>query len=435
MHIVMLANNACVFDARIRREAEALVDDGHEVSVLATSAHGLPDRETVGGVDYLRIFKVREIRKSLEAQSKKAAAGGRWRTQLKSLVFKAGRRMITPSLRHLIGYAHAYRQAIAGLAPDVVHAHDLDTLFAGWLGAHRAKAALVYDAHELETDRNLPMVPFEKTYRAFVERLLIRRCDAVITVSDSIADHLAKRYRLTRPTVVLNAPAAEAAAAERDGDIRTDLQLAADMPLALYVGGVMPARGLEPAVRALAHLPDLHLALLGPRQEATERQLGDLAEALRVRDRLHLVDPVPPGRLRRYIASADVSLVLIQNICLSYRYCFPNKLLLSLFAGLPVVAARLVELERMIERTGAGLVVDETDPKAIADAIAAILAAPDRYRPDSDVIRSLEESHGWAAQKTRLLACYDKLAPAVYGRGSELPENDAAALFSGAPPR
>src|SRR5262249_6374565 len=39
-------------------------------------------------------------------------------------------------------------------APDVVHAHDLDALLAGRLVARRAKARLVYDAHELYTDQD-----------------------------------------------------------------------------------------------------------------------------------------------------------------------------------------------------------------------------------------------------------------------------------------
>lgn len=435
MQVVMLANNPCLFDARIRREAEALVEAGHGVTVLATSADGLPDREIVESVRYHRLIKVREIRKSLDVEAEKAGVAGRWRKRLKSLAFNAGRRMITPSVRHLIGYARAYHGAIEALAPDVVHAHDLDTLLAGWLGAKRAKAKLVYDAHELETDRNLPLVPFEKAYRAFAERRLIRRADAVITVSDSIADHLAKRYAIPRPAVVLNAPKSAPALRHADeSDLRTDLALPEGAPLALYVGGLMPGRGIEQAVRALDHGSKLHLAALGPRQDATAETVLHLADSLGLRDRLHLVDPVPPGRLSRYIARADVSLILLENSCLNHSYCFPNKLLQSLLAGVPVLVSRLVELERMVALTGAGLVVDETDPKAIAEGIAAIVDEPDRFRPDADAIRSLEASHGWEAQKKHLLACYQRLDAAVPERKPG-PAQEAATMLGNAPPR
>jgi glycosyltransferase involved in cell wall biosynthesis len=116
-------------------------------------------------------------------------------------------------------------------------------------------------------------------------------------------------------------------------------------------------------------------------------------------------------------------------------YCFPNKLLQSLLSGLPVVVSRLVELERMVSMTGAGIVVDETDPKAIAGAIAEILADPGRYRPKPARIRSLETSHGWPAQEERLLACYQKLdRPDAFGAGAKASTAGSAPMFGGGPP-
>ncbi len=437
MKVVMLANNPCVFDARIRREAEALSAAGHRVTVLATMAEGLPERETVADVDYRRVFKVREIKKSLDVKAGEANAAGQWPHRLRALVFQIARNLITPSVRHLVGYARAYRKTIKALEPDVVHAHDLDTLLAGWLGARAAHAKLVYDAHELETDRNLPMVKSEKRYRAFAEHWLIQRCEAVITVSDSIAGYLAERYQIERPTVILNAPSTDRVAdGADDGDLRADLGLSPEQPLALYVGGLMPARGIDQAIRALPYLPDLNLALLGPRQAATESEVTALAQELGVRERLHLVDSIPHEQLLTYIAGADVSLILIQDICLSYRFCFPNKLLQSLLAGLPIVASRLVELERMVALTGAGLIVDETDPRSIAEAITTILEAPDRYRPSPDLIRSLQVSYGWEAQRERLLICYQRLDQQTLSDLADMrPTVAGASMLSGGPRR
>ena len=410
MNIVMLANNPCIFDARIRREAEALAAAGHRVTVLATMAEGVPKRECVAGVDYHRIFKVREIKKSLDAVAVRRAAANGWPHRLKAIAFQVARNLITPSVRHLIGYARAYRQQIKTLEPDVVHAHDLDTLLAGWLGARATRAKLIYDAHELETDRSLPLVRFERRYRAFAERWLIQRSDAVITVSDSIADYLAELYPITRPVVILNAPSTRLIAGDTtNNDLRSDLGLSPDQPLALYVGGLTPGRGVDQAVKALQYVPDLQLVALGPRQDATAEEVIRLAETLDVRSRLYFADPVPPEAVGRYIASADVSLILLQNSCLNHLFCFPNKLLQSLLAGVPVVASRLVELERMVANTGAGLITDETDPKSIAKAITTILASPELYRPCAELIRSLETSHGWNTQRERLLTCYQRL--------------------------
>jgi len=70
------------------------------------------------------------------------------------------------------------------------------------------------------------------------------------------------------------------------------------------------------------------------------------------------------------LGAADCSVIAIQNVCLSYYYCFPNKLFESVLAGLPVAVADLLELRRFVDQYGVGLVMDETDPKAIAGAIS-----------------------------------------------------------------
>jgi glycosyltransferase involved in cell wall biosynthesis len=133
---------------------------------------------------------------------------------------------------------------------------------------------------------------------------------------------------------------------------------------------------------------------------------------LGVEGRLHFVDPVPAGMVKRFISTADVSLVLVQDACLSYRYSFPNKLLESLLAGLPVVASKLPEYEKLIARTGAGIAVDQADPMAIADGIREVLADKSRYAPQPDVLAKLESEFGWATQGQRLCSLYSSIVDA-----------------------
>ena len=68
------------------------------------------------------------------------------------------------------------------------------------------------------------------------------------------------------------------------------------------------------------------------------------AEREGVADRLHFVDPLPSEDVVGFLEDADASVIPIQNVCLSYDFCFPNKLLESVFPGLPVAVANLVEL-------------------------------------------------------------------------------------------
>src|SRR5205085_171905 len=133
-------------------------------------------------------------------------------------------------------------RAIASLRPDVVHAHDAAMLLPGLVSCRLTGARLVYDSHELAAS-----VPYrERVWAWFVsaiERLVVPRCVAVITVSDGIAARLRQRYRLpATPTVVRNVSALERTGA---GGLRQALGIAPDVPLVLHQGAPAPDRGCE----------------------------------------------------------------------------------------------------------------------------------------------------------------------------------------------
>ncbi|ODR97396.1 hypothetical protein AUC69_12350 [Methyloceanibacter superfactus] len=298
-----------------------------------------------------------------------------------------------------------FKSDLIKFQPDIIHAHDLVMLPAGAVAAKALGAKLIYDAHELEVHRNTKTGPVDKWLRYYLERKHIKQCDAVVTVCDSIADYLAREYAIARPTVVMNAPDVEGGLPS-DTDLRSSLGLSNDTPLAVYVGRITVGRGIEQIVDALQYLPAYHLALVGPVNKPTVDHAKQTAQALGMSDRLHIVPPVSPAMVVSFISSGDISLVPIQNVCLSYYYCLPNKLLESAIARLPVVVSNLPELKRFVEISESGVVMDETDPRGIARAIHDAYENRDRLRPDANRLRHAEEIYGWQRQKEALMALY-----------------------------
>ena len=318
---------------------------------------------------------------------------------------------------YLNEYADATAEELAALQPLVVHAHDLVTLSAGAALTRSTGATLIYDAHELETETNYwTLNALTRRELRRYERALTPATAGVVTVCDSIADWLAREYRLPRPVVVLNAPTEEAG--ESSSDVRETLGLPESTPLAVYVGSVTIDRGLENCVRALAHAPSLHLATVGPRNAEMEATLLEIAAGSGVADRLHLVDPVPPARVTSFIRTATCSVIAIQNVCLSYAFCLPNKLLESVFAGLPVAVSDLPEMRRFVEATGCGVVMDERDPAAIARALLAVASDRDRYRLRGEELERVTREFGWPAQRSKLLELYAQLDHDPAGHGA-----------------
>jgi glycosyltransferase involved in cell wall biosynthesis len=451
MRIAMLSQNESRHDSRVIREAEALARLGHDVTVVCRSNDGhavahemvsgvnyavVPRRDSVSASALLALFRAHALVLLFDVQGvgrrRPGLRGFRSSARLIGLLaalpvgafvfgllkLKRGRASRVLRRPRLADYLEALRYTndfaawctdlVVALEPDVVHAHDLITLSGGAIAARSAGAQLVYDAHELETHTNYhSLSPTTKRWIADYEAALTTCCDAVVTVCDSIADWLADAYRIPRPIVVMNAPRRPHVATSRS--VRRELDLPPTTSLVVYIGSVTVDRGLEKTVIAMKHLPEVHFATVGWRYAETENAMRRLAVEHGVADRLHFVDPVPTAEVVSFVSDADASVIAIQNVCLSYAFCFPNKLLESVFAGLPVAAANLVELRRFLEAHPVGLLMDETDPEAIAATLTELITRRKEFVPDERELEAIERTYGWDAQEARLGALYRQL--------------------------
>lgn len=295
----------------------------------------------------------------------------------------------------------------ASLQPDAYHCHDQNTVLAGQLARRRSPARLIYDAHELYPHRNRPHPRWWKPGLFEIgDRFSSRRSDAVITVNQSIAEHMERRYGIDRVDVVMNIPDVQSGAS--DGADVLDIRHIPS-PRLFYCGNVTFNRGLEESVRALVHLPEAALVVVGQARGGYDDELRALAASLGVGDRVHIFPPVRHEHVVRVAAQADVGLVMIKPSCLSYEYALPNKLFECLHAGLPVVASDLPELRRIVHDDGVGLVCDHDDPRSIAEAVATIVGTPELAEKMRRCAVEAAQSYTWARERGHLLAVYRRL--------------------------
>ena len=464
----MIVGNPCVYDTRVIKEAETLVRGGYNVTVLCQKASGVADVETRNGVEYVRVpmsvsipsitriarrlyHKVRistmkhlgaifvsifgsptsdgnphssspwAVRDHAQEVSRlvmhwvsslvhATAKLMRWLLVPILVVLVPIRRLVRPILVAYLRYRAIHRVAaeqVPRFRPDVIHAHDLLPLPAAIRCARRNGASVVYDSHELECHRN-GLTYVARCAARFHERRNIGRAALVITVCDSIADHLADAYGISRPVVVMNAPTVTAL--QSDGEtIRSTLGLSDNTALGIYVGKLTINRGLEQVVEALAYCADIHVALLGPRHAPTEQAVASLADKLGVRARLHILESVPPESVVSFISSADFGVIPTQDACLSYRFSLPNKLFEMTFARLPVCISDLPEQRAFVERVGNGVIMDENDPKDIARALRETYERRFELTPSKARLKSLVRDYSWDEQARRLLDAYQDL--------------------------
>lgn len=310
-----------------------------------------------------------------------------------------------------LGAVRAARES----SPDVVHANDANALVPALLSTVGTPARVIYDSHELWRRRNTRQDRLlAPAVDAAIETLGTRLAAGVITVSPSIVDWLQRTYRLTEaPTLVRNIPTARPLPSREGGRLREMAGLGVDDKVISYTGGITTGRGLEETVDALALLEDdVHLVLLGYGSPTYISGLVRRAEGVGVVERIHLVGAVPSQEVPQTLADADVAVVYVRPICLSYRFSLPNKLFESIHGGLPIVAADLPDTAEIVRRYGVGEVFDAQSPAELAEAIQLVLTDPGDYRRAA---AKASEALTWEGETARMLDLYARVLQGVEG--------------------
>jgi glycosyltransferase involved in cell wall biosynthesis len=376
-HVAMLVRNPFTHDTRVEKEARTLAQAGYRVTVVADAGPGLPDRQTRDGVSVRRV---------------------------------ARRAPRVPGLRFVLHEALLAR-ALRRLQADVYHAHDSNALipvaWAGWV----RRVPFVYDAHDLwlgrpRRERSRAYFALSQAVYTVLERWLVPRAAAALTVSAPIARHLERRYHLPHVALVPNYPELTGHLAPQElRSLPGGASIGQGGPVVLYLGGLMAGRGLEQLVDALGFARSAELVLLGQGPLAAE--LAHRAAGLGAGDRLHLLPPVPPDRVISYAASAEIGVSPIVPSCLNYRYSLPNKLFQYMAAGIPVVASDFPQVRDVVDGARCGLVVDATRPEAIAAAIERLSGDHGEARAMGRHGRAaVHERYNWSVSADVLLETY-----------------------------
>jgi len=287
--------------------------------------------------------------------------------------------------------------------PVTVHCHDTLVLPAGWLLKIALGCRLIYDAHELESNKN-GQSPLLSKGTLFLERFCWDKVDLLITVSDSIIDWYRSNVGAKEAILVLNSPVLEMRPTELDdesserGYLRQRFGIPPDSLIFVYLGILGSGRGIEQCLEAFADDSlSAHVVFVGYGDLAA--RIGEFADQ---HGNIHVHPAVPHEQVIRTVKSADYGLCFVENVSLSDFYCLPNKLFEYAFAGLPVLASDFPEMKRVVQEYSLGICCSP-DVESIR---AAILSATDR--PSSRLSADLSDL-AWAGQAERLCTAYSAL--------------------------
>jgi glycosyltransferase involved in cell wall biosynthesis len=280
----------------------------------------------------------------------------------------------------------------------IVNIHSLGLLPLGVALKFLFNAKLIYDTHELETEKNGDH-GIRKKLSKWIERLLINQVDMTIVVSESIAEWYEKNYSINRPPVILNAPNRRELI--KTDHFRTDLGIRKDQIIVLYQGGLTFGRGIDLILDAFNVRNDDNVVVVF-------MGYGSLTEKIKFfstqNNNIFYYPAVSPDVVLEYTVSADFGLSLIENTCLSYFYCMPNKLFEYAMAGLPVLTSDMKDMAVLVKENKMGLVIKEFTNTGLNAAIDDLL------RADIDEMKAnaywVACNNSWEIQEKKLLKAY-----------------------------
>lgn len=292
---------------------------------------------------------------------------------------------------------------------DLVHAH--------WVVPNGPIGALIARRHKLPLVISLHGSDISVAQRSgWIGRLTrssFARAAAVTAPSEDLLERArglgAKGHLEVIPYGAdVSAFAADPAAAAR---IREQLGLSANHTVVCAIGRFVHWKGFDYLIEAFAKasfaLPQMRLVFVGD---------GDLREDLEARTRslgvsqtVTFAGMASRNEMPGYLAAADI--VVVPSIHYDgYVDGLPNVALEAMAAGKPLVATRVGGLPQLVQSGENGLLVDERDSDALADAIATLARDPDlRSRLGENGRTLIRDSMNWDVVAERFESVYERV--------------------------
>ena len=316
--------------------------------------------------------------------------------------------------------------------PDVVHVQTIGGSFAILVGIatwiRRIPSLLKYTADftvEMSGEASLESAPgsgrdwkkkLEVKALALLQHVLLFLYDRVWVTTPMMQGHLTRTLRIPAGKLFLHPNCVEMGHFEtvaRDRVWATEDREPQANPaplVVLTVARMIPIKGLDVCLEALAALRDLSIKLriVGGGTPDYEESLRVMARQLGVADRVEFVGKVAPDRIPEVYRSADIFLLA------SLYEPFGIVLLEAMAAGLPIVATRVGGIPEVVEDGRSAQLVPPGEPKAIADALRALIANAGTRERMSQAARQRAKEFSFDGLLDALIDTYGSLRKKTY---------------------
>jgi glycosyltransferase involved in cell wall biosynthesis len=159
--------------------------------------------------------------------------------------------------------------------------------------------------------------------------------------------------------------------------------------------GINESRGAEELVLSMNFLEasGYHLLIIGGGDVFPK--LVKMVDQHHLEEKITLIPKLPFALLSQLTRKAQLGISIDKSSVLNHKYSLPNKLFEYLHAGVPVLASRLIEQERIINQFEVGDFIEDYQPEHIADKIKGIFANTEQLNRWKQNTCKVRETLNW----------------------------------------
>jgi len=279
---------------------------------------------------------------------------------------------------------------------SIVHCHDFLALPIGYVVKLLFNCKLIYDAHEIESEKNFVKYP---KLIFVLEKIFWKKIDLLITTSYSHSKWYHKKIENKKNSIIiLNSPEISDKKKIYKNSLRKKLQISQKDLIFLYVGGFQNGRGIQMMLDVFSNSKiKSNIVFLG---------YGELeAEIIKYSKKyknIHILKPIPHDSLVNFIKSANVGLNIIENVSVSDFYGLPNKFLEFAFAKLFILSSNFPDMKKLIKLYSLGDYIAPT-----SNNLMKKIMFYEKNQNKLKIIKKNIASLGWLSQSKKLTKFYE----------------------------
>jgi glycosyltransferase involved in cell wall biosynthesis len=280
---------------------------------------------------------------------------------------------------------------------DVVHCHDLDTLWPGVRLKKNLDTKLLYDAHEIfgyMISRNMPNFLVKIAF--VMEKRWIQHVDFVITVNEVLGDYF-KSIAHSPIAIIMNC---KELVSNNYQSPKNDIFTVS------YIGVLHKSRMFPEIIDVIGAIKDVRFVIAGKKENLYEI----VKERCNKYENVEFLGTIDARQVLPKTRESDIVVCMINPNDLNNRIALANKQFEAMVCGRPIICTKNTYSGSLTEELKCGLSI-EYNEDALHDAILTLFNDPELCEKfGKNALNAAMDKYNWGQQEKKLLEVYESLS-------------------------